>query len=332
MKNLRIVFMGTPDFSVPTLEALAKSDHEIIGVFCQPDKSKGRGQKLMMPPVKETALAYHLPIYQPDTLRTEEVRQTLETLRPDLMVVVAYGKILPTWMLTVPKYGCINLHASLLPLYRGAAPIQWAILEGEKETGITVMQMDEGMDTGAMLSTIKTTILPGETAGELFDRLSILGGEHIVGIVDDLVSGRLIPVPQDNNQATYTSKVTKEMGLINWQKSAAVIERQIRGLDPWPGAYTYWNEKRIKIWKAEAVYTQDEFLEYSAAEHISTTANNMNTVLPGTIVGITKDSLSVQTGDGILIIFEVQPDNKKRMHCGDFIRGHQLAVGGRFHE
>lgn len=317
MKQLRIIFMGTPDFSVPTLEALVHSEHQVVGVFCQPDKAKGRGQKVSMPPVKEVALQYNLPIYQPTTLKDDEVRRTIEELQPDIMIVIAYGKILPSWMLTLPPYGCINLHASILPKYRGAAPIQWAILEGEQETGVTVMQMDEGMDTGDILATIRTEILPEETAGELFDRLSLLGADHIISLLEDLTEGRLEAIPQNTEQATYTSKITKEMGTIDWNQPSARIDQQIRGLAPWPGAYSFLQDKRIRIWKAQPVVLEGDSADSSAE--------------PGTVTRIEKNDLWIRTGDGFLKILELQPDNKKRMLVGDFIRGTQVVLGNQFH-
>lgn len=306
---MNIVFMGTPDFSVPTLQALAQGPHKITGVFCQPDKEKGRGKKIQLPPVKEAALDLGLPVYQPQSLRTEESENLLNSLAPDLIIVVAYGKILPTWLLELPKYGCINIHASILPKYRGAAPIHWAIINGDKVTGVTIMQMAEGLDTGDMLKVFETDILPNETTGELFDRLSLVGAKHINDVVEELTAGKLIPVKQDDSKATFTSKITKEMGLIDWHNNAVSLENLIRGLNPAPGCYTFIDGKRLKIWQAkrkvDAISSESE----------------------GTIIEINKSSFSVNTGDGILEITEVQPENKKRMQAGDFIRGHQLQVG-----
>lgn len=315
MKSLRIVFMGTPDFAVPTLEALVKGPHEVIGVFCQPDKQRGRGQKITMCPVKETALSHDIPVYQPITLRDEAGEQLLRELNPDLIVVVAYGKILPPWLIALPIYGCINVHASLLPKYRGAAPIQASILNGETETGVTIMKMDDGLDTGDILRVVTTMIEPLETAGQLFDRLSLMGGEAINSAIEDWVNGAITPIKQDDEKATYAGKITKEMGLINWSESAQSLGFKIRGLNPAPGCYTFFNGKRLKIWLAKPT------------EGITASEN-----LPGTIVQVGDSSFAVATGEGVLDILEVQPENKKRMSAGDFCRGHQIKAGMAFNE
>lgn len=325
MTGLRIVYMGTPDFAVPALQELIKGPYEITGVFCQPDKEKGRGKKVQMPPVKEAALQAGLPVYQPVSLKGME--SLFSELAPDLIVVAAYGKILPKWLLDMPRYGCINIHASLLPAYRGAAPIHQAILNGDKETGITIMKMAEGLDTGDILQSVRVSVGEEETTGELFDRLALLGGEVIGQTVEELINGRLTAVPQNEAQATYTAKITKDMGRINWQDSALVIARQIRGLAPSPGCFTFLDGRRLKIWKAQVIKDgvgQEAVQDTSLA---ASTASRIASAVPGTITKITDKGFVVQTGEGGLEITEVQPENKKRMSAGDFQRGHNIAVG-----
>lgn len=316
MNSLRVVFMGTPDFAVPTLEALIKGPHEVVGVFCQPDKQKGRGKKVQMPPVKECALAAELTVYQPETLRDEATETLLRSLAPDVIIVVAYGKILPPWLIRLPKYGCINVHASLLPKYRGAAPIHWAILNGDTHTGVTIMQMDDGLDTGDILDVVKTDIKDGETTGELFDRLAVMGGEVFNEILAKAEAGELQPVAQDDDKASHTTKITKEMGAIDWQNSAVNLVNQIRGLNPAPGCFTFLDGKRLKIWQAKALNEAD-----MKGENLS-----LNTAA-GTILAVGEQDFTVATGEGALRVFEVQPDNKKRMTAGDFCRGHQVKAG-----
>lgn len=310
MESLRIVFMGTPDFSVPTLEALINSKHEVVGVYSQPDRARGRGQKLHMPPVKECAVEHDIPVYQPTSFKDETVKAELEALKPDLIIVIAYGKIVPKWVLDLPKYGCINLHASILPQYRGAAPIQWSILNGDEETGITIMQMDEGMDTGDILEVLKYPLTGKETAGELFDALADFGGEHIIGTLDRLIAGKLTPVKQDHDKATYTSKINKAMGEIDWKNDAKHIDCQIRGLSPWPSAFTYLDGKRVKIWQASVVDTE--------------TKGEIGEIF------VDKECLQVQTGSGVLEVYELQLDNKRRMSVKDFLLGNKIEKGAKF--
>lgn len=272
-----------------------------------------------MPPVKECALAAELPVYQPITLRDEDSETLLRTLAPDVIVVVAYGKILPPWLIRLPQYGCINVHASLLPKYRGAAPIHWAILNGDTETGVTIMQMNDGLDTGDMLDIIPVSIKPGETTGELFDRLAPIGGQVINEVLAKAMAGTLQPVVQEDELATYANKITKEMGAIDWHRSAFEIANQIRGLSPAPGCFTFLDEgKRIKVWQASEVTI--ETLDLSLIE-------TAKTATVGTIIGVKEKSFLVATGNGVLEVFEVQPDNKKRMNAGDFCRGHQVKAG-----
>ena len=305
---MRIVFMGTPDFSVPTLEALLKGGHEVIGVVTQPDRPKGRGKAVLMTPVKEKALEYGIPVYHPVKAREESFVELLRSLKPDAMVVIAFGQILPKAILDIPKYGCINIHASLLPKYRGAAPLQWVVLEGEKETGITTMMMDVGMDTGDMLEKLVVPVDKKETYGSIHDKLSVLGGELILSTLEKLENGTLERTPQPEDEATYTKKITKVMGDIDWTEDAAVIERYIRGLNPWPSAYTSWNGKTLKIWDADVLEQ-----EYSGE--------------PGEIIKVEKDGVLVKTGKDTLVLREVQLEGKKRMEIQAFLRGYQLSHG-----
>lgn len=313
MRKLRIIFMGTPDFSVPALETLLAGEHEVIGVFSQPDRPKGRGKQLQPTPVKEVALRANIPVYQPVSINTDECQSLLKSLAPDVIIVIAYGKILPPWLLALPTYGCINIHASILPDYRGAAPIHWAILNGDKETGVTFMQMNEGMDTGDILHIEKIDIKPKETTGELFDRLSLLGATTLPDVLSRLLEGRLIPQKQEEEKATYAGKIEKSLGYIHWQESAEKIERYIYGLAPSPGCVTLFEGKRFKIWEADA-------------------EEGHSPATPGTIIEVGSDYFNVATGSGILQVTEIQPENKKRMSVADFLSGHMLTVGQKFDE
>jgi len=305
---MRIVFMGTPDFSVPTLESLIQSRHEVIGVVTQPDKPKGRGKEIQMSPVKETALKYEIPVYQPVRARDGAFVETMRALQPDVMVVIAFGQILSKEMLEVPKYGCVNIHASLLPAYRGAAPIQWAVINGDEETGITTMMMDVGMDTGDMLEKTVVKLDEKETGGSLFDRLSLLGGDLILSTLDKIENGTLVRTPQDHEKATYVKKIPKTLGDIDWTMDAAVIERLVRGLNPWPSAYTHWNGKMLKIWEAEVLPEEKK-------------------AGCGAVLETNGDCLKVQTGNGILKITSLQLEGKKRMDAAAFLRGYPVEAG-----
>ena len=305
---MRVVFMGTPDFSVPTLEKIIEAGHEVIGVVTQPDKAKGRGKKVIFSPVKEKALEYNLPVYQPRRAREPEFIEEMRVLNPDVMVVVAFGQILPKDILDIPKYGCVNVHASLLPKYRGAAPIQWAVINGDAVSGVTTMQMDVGLDTGDMLLKAEVPLAEDETGGSLFDKLSTLGGELLIETLIKIEAGDIHPEKQDDSQAgEYARTLDKALGKVDFTMSAAAIERLIRGLNPWPSAYTSYNGKTMKLWKAEIV---------SGGEGV-----------PGQIIGIDKKSFTVQTGEGGLRIMELQMEGKKRMDAGAFLRGCQLSVG-----
>ena len=306
---MRIVFMGTPDFSVPTLEALVASEHEVVGVVTQPDKPKGRGKEIHMSPVKECALQHNIPVYQPVRARDEAFVDEMRALNPDVMVVIAFGQILPKSLLELPKYGCVNIHASLLPKYRGAAPIQWAVINGDEETGITTMMMDVEMDTGDMLEKTVVKLDPEETGGSLFDRLSLLGGDLILSTLSKLEKGEITPVPQDHEKATYVKKISKSMGDIDWTMDAVSIERLVRGLNPWPSAFTRWNGKMLKIWEAKGLPDPDVKLPC------------------GSVISASDEGLKIQTGAGVLCVTSLQLEGKKRMDTAAFLRGYQVAAG-----
>ncbi len=305
---MRIVFMGTPDFSVPVLEALVQEGHEVVQVVTQPDKPKGRGKSVLMTPVKEKALALGLPVWQPERIRRPEAVEQLKELAPDVIVVVAFGQILSRQVLDIPRFGCVNVHASLLPKYRGAAPIQWAILDGETCTGVTTMLMDEGIDTGDMLEKMEVPIAPDETGGSLHDKLSRAGAELIRSTLRRLEAGTLVPEPQTEEGTCYARMLTKTMGDIDWNMDAAAIERLIRGLNPWPSAYTHLDGRTLKIWKAQVREGNPEGV-------------------CGQIVETGRDSISVKTGNGVLVLQEVQLEGKKRMDAGAFLRGFPLKAG-----
>lgn len=313
---MRVIFMGTPDFSVPTLRTLAESDNEVIAVYTQPDKPKGRGHAMQFTPVKECALEYNIPVYQPNRVRDVMCIEEIREMAPDVIVVVAYGQILPKELLEIPTYGCINVHASLLPKYRGAAPIQWAVLDGEEVTGVTAMQMDVGLDTGDMLEKIIVPIDKDETGGSLHDKLSVLGGDIILNVFEKIKNGTLTREKQDDETATYCGKLDKTMGLLDFSKPAVQLERLIRGLNPWPCAYTSLDGKNLKLWKADVV----GFDELQDVEHIDDSEY-------GTILKVTRDAIMVKAMDGVLSITELQLEGKKRMDAADFIRGYQALEG-----
>lgn len=302
---MKILFMGTPDFAVPSLAGLLDDGHEIVGVFTQPDKPQGRKMKLTPPPVKELALAHGLPVYQPETMRDGAVQELLDTLSPELIVVVAYGKILPEYVLNYPQHGCINVHGSLLPRWRGAAPIQWSVIAGDQYAGVTTMKMAKGLDTGDMLLTYKTEIGSRETAGELFDRLAVSGAELLLETIHRLPE--LIPIPQNETQANYASMLDKDLAKIDWTKDAHTLDCLIRGLNPWPVAYTTVDGDRVKIFSAEP--------EQGSGE-------------PGTILlADPKHGFVIACGEGALRIGELQPVGKKCMDARDYLRGHALELG-----
>jgi methionyl-tRNA formyltransferase len=306
-QELRTVFMGTPDFALQTLQALIDAGCNLVGVYTQPDRPKGRGKQLAAPPVKELALKHDIPVYQPLKLRQPEAVAELETLAPDLIVVVAYGQILPKSVLDIPRHGCINVHASLLPKYRGAAPINKAIIDGETETGITTMYMDVGLDTGDMLIKKSLSIGPQESAGELHDRLAGLGRETMEETLQQLCDGTLQREVQDDDQSTYASMMKKEDGRIDWSRTSVEVHNQVRGLDPWPGAYTSFNGELLKLAK-----TSPEAADGGK---------------PGTVVSADKNGVLIACGSGTLLIKELQLAGRKRLAAGDFLRGCNLEPG-----
>ena len=309
---MRVIFMGTPDFSVGTLEALIAAGHDVCLAVTQPDKPKGRGGKMQYTPVKEKALFYNIPVYQPKRVRDPECVEELRKYNADVMVVVAFGQILPKEILEMTSYGCINVHASLLPKYRGAAPIQWAIIEGEKVTGVTTMQMDEGLDTGDMILKTEVPVAADETGESLHDKLAAAGAALCVETLRALEDGTAVREKQGESPTAYAKMLTKELGNIDWAEPAVKIERLVRGLNSWPSAYTHWNGKVMKIWRAAA----------EAAETAETAD-----VQPGTVVSVEKESFAVQTGDGVLRVLEVQMPGKKRMDAGAFLRGNTMEPG-----
>ncbi|MCC8024106.1 MAG: methionyl-tRNA formyltransferase [Clostridium sp.] len=313
---MRIVFMGTPDFSVPALRALVEAGHQVTGVVTQPDKPRGRGREMQMTPVKIQAMEYNIPVYQPVKVREDGFVQILKEMAPDVMVVIAFGQILPQKVLDIPKFGCINIHASLLPKYRGAAPIQWCVIDGQKETGVTTMMMDAGLDTGDMLEKVVIPIGDKETGGSLHDKLSMAGGDLILSTLKKLEEGTLVPVPQTEEGTCYAKMLTKSLGDIDWGRSAVSIERLIRGLNPWPSAYTKWRGKTVKIWDADVL--ADEKLGEAAKEASA-----------GQVVCSDRHSLIVKTGEGLLSIRELQIEGKKRMDIEAFLRGYPVLQGDR---
>lgn len=313
--------MGTPDFSVGTLEALVDAGHEVCLVVTQPDKPKGRGKEMQFTPVKETAVRLGIPVYQPKKIRQPECVEELRKYEADVMVVVAFGQILPKTILEMTPYGCVNVHASLLPKYRGAAPIQWSILRGEQVTGVTTMQMDEGLDTGDMLLKTEVPITPEETGESLHDKLAVAGAALCVETLEALQAGTVQPQKQGESPTPYAKMLDKKMGNIDWARPAEEIERLVRGLNSWPSAYTHWNGKVLKIWKAGVAET----VQSSAG----TDAGGQDAEL-GTVIRVEKNHFSVQTGEGLLVVKELQIPGKKRMDTGAFLRGYALEAGTVF--
>ena len=316
MVHMKIVFMGTPDFAVGALQAIIDAGHDVVAVVTQPDKPKGRGKEMQYTPVKQCAVAAGIPVFQPVKIKTPESVETLRGYEADLFVVAAFGQILSREILEMPKFGCINIHASLLPRYRGAAPIQWAIIDGEQETGVTIMQMDVGLDTGDMLMKKIVPITPEETGESLHDKLMEAGAALIVEALPKIEAGELIPEKQKDEDSCYAKMLTKQLGHIDWADSAVAIERLIRGLNSWPSAYTYYNGKTLKIWEAKVSDSEEE-------KQLSTQMDGR----PGMILHVTKDAFFVQTGEGILQISSVQLEGKKRMSVHDFLLGNQMKNG-----
>ena len=301
---MRVIYMGTPDFAINPLKSLIKSRHEVAAVFTQPDKPQGRKQEMVMPPVKRLALEEGTPVYQPDKIREQKWVELVREINPDVAVVAAFGQIIPKEILDAPRFGCINIHASLLPRYRGASPIQWSILNGDDETGITIMQMDEGIDTGDILLQKSLPIAADDTADTLFEKLSVLGGPVLLEALDKLETGSIKPKKQDEKDASYVSMIKKEMGLLCWKRDAKSLERQVRAFNSWPCAYTFLNGKQLKIWKSRV-------WPYEVGE-----------LSPGQVI-IENDRLGVVTGKDLLEILELQLAGKKRMAASDFIKGYR---------
>lgn len=329
---MKIVFMGTPDFAVPALKALAESDkHQVTLVVTQPDRPKGRSGKPAPSDVKKCALEYGIPVFQPEKIREKEAAERLAEEKADIFVVAAFGQILPREILEMPRYGCVNIHGSLLPKYRGAAPIQWAVLNGEKEAGNTIMQMNEGLDTGDILTQESVLLDEKETAGSLYDKLSQMGGALLLRTLDRLEEGSITPVPQDDAQSCYAKMLRKEMGQIDWSKSAEEIGRLVRGLNPWPSAYTHWNHKLLKIWMASPVSQEQlgvlEAAGKEAASDAAADAGKKASPVPGTVVAAAKDRLWIQTGDGLLALEDVQLEGKKRMPAASLLMGCRIQPG-----
>lgn len=303
-----IVFMGTPDFAVPCLKKLVENKYNVKCVVTQPDKPKGRGQKLTPPPVKEYAQEHSIEVLQPQKVKkNDEFLNRIVELAPDVIIVVAYGKILPASILRIPKQGCINVHASLLPKYRGAAPIQWSVINGEKTTGVTTMFMDEGMDTGDMILKMETPILENEDVGTVHDRLSDIGAEALIKTLEMLSEGALPREKQDESLATYAPMIEKTMGEINWKKSSEEIKNLVRGLNPWPGTYTFIKSERIRIYSVQKI--------------------DKSGCVPGKVESVTRDGVLVGTGNGSILIKEVQPENGRRMTTDEYVRGHSVKPG-----
>lgn len=309
---MRIVFMGTPDFAVPSLCRLIEEGYEVVGVVTQPDRPKGRKQILTPSPVKEVALQYNIPFYQPERIRRQQAYAEVLAWEPDLIVTAAFGQILPKALLDEPRLGCINVHASLLPKYRGGAPIHYAVMNGEHETGVTIMYMVEELDAGDIISQAKIPIGIQDTAGSMFDKLAPLGADLLMATLPDLILGKIKPVAQEHSKVTYSPTIKREDEQINFNRPAQQLYNQIRGLNPWPVAYTKIDQQLLKVWWSEW-------------------RSEKSARLPGTIVGVTSEGIEIATGEGILILKEIQPAGKKKMNVADFVRGSNwLKEGMRF--
>lgn len=322
---MKIVFMGTPDFAVEALEALLSAGHAVSAVVTQPDRQKGRDRKVQFSPVKECALAHGLPVFQPEKIRVPEAVEKLREYEADIFVVAAFGQILSKEILEMPKYGCINIHASLLPRYRGASPIQYAILNGDDMTGVTIQQMDEGVDTGDILAMKAIPVEKEDTGGSLFEKLSRLGAELLIKTLPRIEAGDIIPVKQQEGDAVHVRMLNKNMGKIDWEKDAVVLERMVRGMNPWPSAYCIFKGKILKIWRSEVA--EGGRKEEGSIGGLFRHSAEKNAPHPGEAVLVTKDSIHVQTGKGVLILTEVQLEGKKRMPVRDFLLGYQVKEG-----
>lgn len=305
---MRIIFMGTPEFAVQVLEAIVKAGHEVVGVYTQPDKPKGRGKSMQYTPVKEKALEYSIPVFQPEQVRQPEVVEEMKKLEPEVIVVVAFGQILPETILNLPPLGCINVHASLLPKYRGAAPIQRVIIDGEKESGVTTMYMAKGLDTGDMIEKMVVPIDPKETGGTYHDKLAAAGARLCLSTLQKLADGTAPRIPQDDELSCYAHMLNKSMGELDFQKPAEELERLIRGLNPWPSAYTRLDGKTLKIYEADVIEEE-------------------GTAEPGTVTAVDKKSFTVQCNPGALRITSLQLEGKKRMETAAFLLGYRITTG-----
>ena len=309
---MKIVFMGTPDFAAGALKAIIEAGHEVTLVVTQPDRAKGRSDKLIPSPVKEVALEHNIPVFQPLKIKTPEAVAELRKYDADIFVVAAFGQIISQEILDMPRYGCVNIHASLLPKYRGASPIQRVILDGEKKTGVTIMQMDAGIDTGDMLYKVETEISDEDTFETLHDRLTGIGAEAIVEALPLIESGELVPEKQDDSQSCYAKLIKKELGKIDFNKSAEEVSRLVRGMNPWPSAYTFLSGKQMKVWRVSVLPQTDD---------------KAGKAVPGEIVELTKDGITVKCGEGSVKILELQLEGKKRMAAKDFLLGAKPEVG-----
>ena len=314
---MRIIFMGTPEFAVPVLESLINSRHEVVAAVTQPDRPKGRGKNMQFSPVKECALAHNIPVMQPVNVSVPEVIDELRAYEPELIVVVAFGQFVTKKIREMPKYGCINVHASLLPKYRGAGPIQWAVINGEKESGVTTMYMCREIDKGDMLLKDTVTLDPKETGDSLHDKLSMMGGPLLLKTIDQLENGSAVRIPQCEEESTYAPKLEKTMGNIDWTMDADRIERLVRGLNSWPGTFTKIHGKTVKIWDCDVI-RQETLTENQAA------------ATPGTVIVSEKDQLIVKAGNGALSLRMLQPEGKKNMTVDAYLRGYPIAQGELF--
>ncbi|NLI91366.1 MAG: methionyl-tRNA formyltransferase [Peptococcaceae bacterium] len=313
---MRLVFMGTPDFSVPSLEALYTAGHEIVGVFTQPDRPAGRGNKITACPVKILAQTLKLPLFQPAKIKTPEIVNLIKNLQPECIIVVAFGQILSKEILQLPPFGCVNVHASLLPAYRGAAPIHWAVINGESLTGVTTMLMDEGLDTGDMLLAREYRISSSATTGEVHDALAKIGAEVLIETIQGLEKGILTPIPQPT-EFTYAPLLKREHEKLEWSWNSATIHNRIRGLNPWPGAFTTFRHEQVKIWQGNM-------------PDGTVNKNKLQGAVPGQIIALTANGFMVQTGEGAIEIAELQPAGKKKMKASDFFNGRRVQLGECF--
>jgi len=308
---MRVIFLGTPEFAVPSLKKLLASRYEVCAVVTQPDRPAGRGRRIQASPVKLLAAAHGLPVHQPEKIRNAEHQAALASYAPDFLVVVAFGQILPRWLLETARLAPVNVHASLLPRYRGAAPVNWAILNGEEITGITIMRMDEGMDTGDILSQAQVQIEKGESAETLEEKLSLLGGKLLAETIEKIKKGEISPIPQDHTRATYAPPLKKEDGKIDWRREAELIDRQVRAFNPWPGAFTRWNDRLLKVYRGEV-------RKHPRPEEA------------GRVIWVGSDFIEVATGKDSFIIKEVQLEGKRRMGVREFLLGHPITIGTIF--